>query len=110
MADLEAITENKNPGPYGREYDLLSIYSSKQSMLRILWISAFFLSHQTLPSWSELPEGVVIFAFLHSTQCLILLPPKATKQVISLFFAICMERFPHQTVPGEGFCPPGFVS
>ena len=24
-------------------------------------------------------------------------------------FAIWMERFPHQTVPGEGFCPPGFV-
>ena len=82
---------------------------SKQSMLRILWISSFFFSHQTLPSWSALPEGVVIFAFLQSTQCLITCL-RGTKQGISLFLAIWMERFPHQTVPGEGFCPPGFVS
>jgi hypothetical protein len=71
-------------------------------MLRILWISIFFFSHQTLPIWSAPPEGVVIFAFLQSAQCLTCFPPKETKQGISLFFAIWMERFPHQTVPGEG--------
>ena len=83
---------------------------SKQSMLRILWISAFFFSHQTFPGWSAPPAGVVILAFLQSTQCLIFFPPKWTKQDISLFFAIWIERCPHQTVPGEGFWPPGFVS
>jgi hypothetical protein len=67
------------------------------------------LSHQILPNWSALPEGSVIFAFLQSTQCLITCL-SGTKQDISLLFAICRERFPHQTVPGDGFCPPGFSS
>jgi hypothetical protein len=78
-------------------------------MLRILWTSAFFFSHQILPSCSAPPEGVVILAFLQSTQCLTACL-SGTKQGISLLFAIWMERFPHQTVPGEGLCPPGFVS
>jgi hypothetical protein len=78
-------------------------------MFRILWISAFFLSHQIFPNWSALPEGDVIFAFLQSTQCLMTCL-SGTKQGISLCFAIWIARFPHQTVPGEGFCPPDFSS
>jgi hypothetical protein len=79
-------------------------------MLRILWISLFFLSHQTFPSWRPPPEGKVTFARLQSTQCLPFAPEAGAKQSIRRCFAIWIFRFPHQTVPDDGFSPDGFVS
>jgi hypothetical protein len=79
-------------------------------MLRILWISVFFLSHQTLPSCSAPPEGRVIFARLQSAQCLTFTPGRGMKQSICRCFAIWIFRFPHQMVPDDGFSPLGFFS
>jgi hypothetical protein len=79
-------------------------------MLRILWISTFFLSHQILPSCSEPPEGNVIFARLQSAQCLTFMPGRGIKQSIWRCFAIWILRFPHHTVPDDGFSPDGFLS
>ena len=83
---------------------------SKQSILRILWISVFFRSHQTLPSCSAPPEGRVILARLQSTQCLIFMPGIGMKQSICRCFATWILRLPHQTVPDEGLSPEGLVS
>ncbi len=83
---------------------------SKQSMQRCLFISKRFFSHQTCPNCSDLPVGFVILALLHSKQWLLFLPFIGMKQGICLFNAIWVPRWAHQTVPGDGLWPPGFVS
>jgi len=79
-------------------------------MLRILWISLFFLSHHTLPSCSAPPEGRDILARLQSAQYLTFALSRAEKQSICRCFAIWIFRLPHHTVPAEVFSPPGFLS
>src|SRR6266496_2718289 len=88
---------------------LKTLYS-KHSMLRCLFSSMRLFSHQTFPSPRLSPKGASIFALLQSAQCLTFLPPAAMKQGICLLFPICKLRWPHQTVPGETFAPPGRVS
>ena len=79
-------------------------------MMRCLFISMCLFSHQTFPSPRPSPKGASFFALLQSAQCLTFLPPAAMKQGICLLFPICKLRWPHQTVPGETFDPPGRVS
>ena len=91
--------------PTGREKDKevpFNVPYSKQSILRILWTSIFSFTPDIaqMKRTAQRHRDLRLFA-VHTVPYL--LAPEGDKAGISLFFAIWRERFPHQTVPGEGF-------